>query len=142
MALVLQKFVGCKLKLVVLGPIVYGPPHPQQDPAQLRAEIASSIFTLGVCSSGGLTAATCFLNLLSPVLFHKLLTSVFTLQTLCQSVSPCSILAHSGPTPQAAGPSFCCRCFPEPAPVWLLTVCVLLANSDNATVTLLFSLQF
>lgn len=50
----------------------------------------------------------CFLPLLSPSSFHKLHTcqpSVFTLQTFCQSVPPCTILAH-GPTTQAAGPSF------------------------------------
>lgn len=110
MALALQKFAGYKLKIVALGPIAYGP--PQQDPAQLRAEIASNIFPLGVSSSGGLTAALCFLPFLSPALFHKLLTCQ-PLSSHCKHLSvsaslhhPCTILAHVGPTSQAARPSF------------------------------------
>lgn len=115
--------MGCKLKLAALGPIVYGPPHPQQDPAQLRAGIASSIFALGACSSGGLTAA------ISPALFHMLLT--------CQPLSSHCKLFVTRCLPAPSLPMLdlpqrlqelpfppCCRCFPEPAPAWFHCLCV------------------
>lgn len=96
--------MGCKLKLVALGPIVYGPPRPQQDSAQLRAEIASSppkYFYLRCLQFRWINSS----HVLSPSSLScpvpqaaYLSASVFTLQTVCQSVPPCSSLAHVGPT--------------------------------------------